>query len=478
MKINGLTINGITCNSKKVKQGFAFVAIKGNNFDGNDFIDEAIDKGAKVIITEKDLNLDVHVIKVENARKKLAELLNEFYDFPSEKLKLIGVTGTNGKTTTTHLIAEIFMKAGYNTGLIGTLGIKENGKYITKSLTTPDSEILYKTLYDFVNDGIEVVIMEVSSHGLKYYRDYGLKYDVAIHTNIDRDHLNLHKTLDDYINTKKKLFDSLERNKLAIINTDDKNAIKLIKGNNNAIILNYGLNHNSTLTASSMVIKEKISFNLCLQRSIITYHGNEIEPFEYQISSNLMGRHNVYNILASIGAALYFDIKLEVINKALNSYKGVHRRFEKIYEGDFVVIDDFCHNPASYQAILETIQGLSYNKLVIINSIRGNRGIQINEENARILAKFAPILGNIEFILSLSEDVVSKSDKVSNEEKDIYKEIFDNKEITYKIYNTLYESIKEALSVAKKNDIILLFGAQGMDKGREILYKLLEVNTN
>lgn len=475
MKIDGISITGITCDSRKVKKGYAFVAIKGNSLDGNDYINEAINNGAAVIYTENEINqFKTPVIKVENCRKKLAILLNEFYDFPSEKMKIIGVTGTNGKTTTTNLIFDIFRKAGFKTGLIGTLGIKENDKYINSSLTTPDSEVLYKTLSDFVKSDIEVVVMEVSSHGLKLYRDYGLDYDIAIHTNIEKDHMNLHKTLEDYILTKKKLFDYLDRNKLAIINTDDQNSIRLLQDNSKPIVLNYGLNNYCTLTASSMILKDKIEFNVCLQREITTINGLEIEPLEFPIHSNLMGKHNVYNILASIGVALYFGIEPETIQNALSSFKGIHRRLEKIYEGDFMVIDDFCHNPASYQAILETIQGLNYNRLIIINSIRGNRGIEINEENANTLAKFAPILGDIEFILSLSEDVVGTKDKVSEDEASIYKEIFNQKEITYKICNTLHNSIKYALDIANKNDIILLFGAQGMDKGKDILFNLLK----
>jgi len=206
MKINDIFIRGITCDSRKVEMGYAFVAINGEYYDGNEFIDIAIKNGAVIIYTERDIeNKQVPVIKVDNARMKLSELLNIFYDYPSEKIKLIGVTGTNGKTSTTHIIEEIFQKAGYRTGLIGTVGIKYQHQLLAPSLTTPEPEVLYNILNKMVMDGVEVVIMEVSSHGLKFYRTHGLDFDVAIHTNIEKDHMNIHKTLEDYIETKKML---------------------------------------------------------------------------------------------------------------------------------------------------------------------------------------------------------------------------------------------------------------------------------
>ena len=477
MKVDGVTISGITCDSRKVKTGYAFVAIKGENKDGNDYIDMAIENGATIIYSEEDIkNKAVPIITVNNARKKLSELLNEFYDFPSEKLKLIGVTGTNGKTTTTYLIEEIFRKAGYKTGLIGTLGVKIGNTFLASELTTPDPEVLYYVLNKMVKEGVHIAIMEVSSHGLKLYRTHGLKFDVAIHTNIDKDHMNLHRTLSDYIISKKMLFDSLDKNKLAIINIDDNNGIKLVENNNKVLVATYGLDAKSTVTASTLEISKKINFNMCLQRGVTTINGEIIYPFEMQVDLNLMGRHNIYNALAAITAALYFNISMDDIKKALDEFIGVSRRLEKIYDEDFLVIDDFSHNPASYDAVLETIQTLDYNKVVIVTSIRGNRGVEVNKDNANIISYWYNILGNTELIISLSNDTVKENDRVSDEELLAMARVFKENQITYDTCINLEDAIRLALEKVERNDILLLLGAQGMNQGKEVLYNLLETH--
>ncbi|MTI65133.1 MAG: UDP-N-acetylmuramoyl-L-alanyl-D-glutamate--2,6-diaminopimelate ligase [Firmicutes bacterium] len=475
MKIDGINIKGITSDSRKIKEGYAFVAIEGYKFDGNNFIKQAIKKGAAIVYTEKNISSEkVKIIKVINARKKLAELLNIFYDYPSEKLHLIGVTGTNGKTTTSHIVDEIFSYSGFKTGLIGTMGIKYKDVYKESKLTTPDPETLFKTLNDFVNNGIEFVTMEVSSHALNFFRTYGLEFDVAIHTNIEKDHINLHKTFEKYVETKKTLFDSLNRNKLAIINIDDKNGIELIKNNDKALVITYGLNKKASITASTLQSNNNISFNLCIQRGITTYNGIEIEPFEFKLYLNLLGKHNIYNTLAAVSAALYFGIDIDIIRKSLEGFTGISRRLEKIYDNDFLVIDDFCHNPSSYAAVLETIQSLKYNKIIMVNSIRGNRGIEINEDNVKEICSWIPMLGETKVILSLSEDTVTNKDTVSKEELKIYEKILTEKKIQYKVFNTLTNSIKEALKQVNKDDIILLLGAQGMNDGRIILKEFLK----
>jgi UDP-N-acetylmuramoyl-L-alanyl-D-glutamate--2,6-diaminopimelate ligase len=474
MIIEGIKVKGITCNSKRVKKGYVFVAIEGQYKDGNEYIDEAIDKGAVLVFTEKDISKkEVPIIKVPNARKKLAELLNAFYDYPSEKLKLVGVTGTNGKTTTTYLIEKILNNAGYKTGLIGTLGVRIGDEYIPPTLTTPEPEILFDLLHRMVKAKVDVVVMEVSSHGLKFNRTHCLEFDIAVHTNIEKDHMNLHHTIEDYVNTKKKLFDSLNRNKIAIINVDDKHGIKLIEGNNRVLVLTYGLSNKATITASSLDISNDLNFNVCLQRGLTTIDGKEIEPIEFKINVNLMGRHNVYNALAATAVALTFGVDISIIRETLSKVKGVRRRLEKIYESNFLVIDDFSHNPASYEAVFETIQSLEYNNLILVNAIRGNRGVQVNKENAEVIASWTPVLGINKLILSLSNDTVNDKDKVSKDELTIYKDIFYKNSIKFEVFDTLKQSIRKALETVEKNDIILLLGAQGMDKGRETLYNLI-----
>lgn len=476
MKTHGINITGITCDSRKIRKGYAFVAIKGSKLDGNDYIDMAVEKGASIVFTERDITgKAVPVVKVENARVTLAQLLNEFYDYPSEKIKLVGITGTNGKTTTTYLIGDILKHAGYKVGLIGTLGAKVQDEYLPATLTTPEPEVLINLLNKMVNMGIEVVVMEVSSHGLKLERTCGLDFDVAIHTNITEDHMDFHENFEDYVKSKKKLFDSLSRNKIAILNTDDENATKLIEDNNKALVITYGLASKSSITASSMQIKNSTKFTLCIQRGITSLYGKEIEPAEYPINLNLTGKHNVYNTLAAIAASLYFGVEIEDINEALSTFKGIKRRLDKIYDKDFRVYDDFCHNPASYEAVFETAQSMDYNDIIIINAIRGNRGIEINKDNAKAIVDWHSLLGVKKIILSLSNDTVTEKDKVASEEVMVYKKMLTDAKINFEIKDTLKKSMDDALKIVKNGDVILLLGAQGMDKGKEIFYNILKL---
>lgn len=477
MHIMDKEIIGITCNSKKVKKGFVFVAIKGQNINGNNFIDEAINNGAIIIYTEENIeNKTIPIIKVRNSRIKLAELLNEFYNYPTKKLSIIGVTGTNGKTTTTHLIESIFKSSHMKTALIGSLGIRVKGEYRHIDMTTPDSENLYKIFFELNKIGTEVVVMEVSSHALKLYRTYGVEFDVAIHTNIDIDHLDFHKTFEDYLNSKKMLFDSLGKNKLAIINTDDENAVRILEGNNKVLTISYGLNSKSTITASSINVNQSLSFSVCIQRTINSINGKNYEPQEFNISMNISGLYNVYNSLAAISCALYYGIDIDTIKDGLKEIKSISRRFEKIYENDYTVIDDFCHNPLSYQATFDRIKSLNYNKIIIVNAIRGNRGIEINKENASVLVSWYELLNKPKIIISLSEDTVKDKDKVKSNELKLYENILDENKTHYEVHNELYFSIKKAISYVEKGDIILLLGSQGMDKGKQIFKKIVEAS--
>lgn len=477
MRADGIKVTGITCDSNKVQNDFAFVAIKGLKHNGNHYIDESIKRGASIIYTEEDINCNnIPIIKVENSRKKLSELLNEFYDYPSQKMTLIGITGTNGKTTTSYLIEHLFKKAGIRTGVIGTLGIRYAEKHIYTDLTTPEPEILFNALNEMVKEKVEVVIMEVSSHGLKLNRVDGLEFDIAIHTNIGLDHINFHKTKNDYIKSKKILFDSLKRNGISIINIDDKEGLKLIENNSNTIAVTYGLNPKASITASSLKLSENIKFNLYIQRGLTALNSEEIEPVEIPIAIRLMGRHNVYNSLAAISGAISFGIQPYDIANSFNKFAGVDRRLNVIYDREYMIIDDFCHNPMGYEVVFETIQSLDFNKLIIVNSIRGNRGVEINTENARVIGAWCGAMKDVQLLLTLSEDTIGVDDKVKDSEVMAYQTTLDRMGADYIIYDTLNDALRKALSIVEKNDLILMLGAQGMDDGKGIIENMLIIN--
>jgi len=467
MIINGIKIEGITSDSRQVKKDYVFVALTGEEKDGNEFIDEAVKSGASIIYTESDIyRNDCIIKKTDDGRKKLADLCNEFYGYPSEKLFVIGVTGTNGKTTTTNLIYNILKESGIAVGLIGTLDIKIGKKQYPSKLTTPSAEDIYYYLNEMVQDNIRVAVLEVSSHGLKTDRVHGVEFDIGIHTNIDQDHMNFHKTKTDYIKSKKKLFDSLSPGKIALINHDDKNGLKMLEGNNEILVISYGLSSKSTVTASSIDTDLLTSFNYCLQRGITTLSGVEIDPFEYPIVSNLLGNHNIYNSLSAISACLLLDAPIDKIVKAIKDYPPVLRRMQIIYKNEYTVIDDYCHNRSSYEAVFNTIQNLQYNDLYIVNGIRGNRGADINRQNAEVLKQWYQILNVKKLIITDSVDCVDNLNRVSSEEREVYFEVLKDNSLLFKYEATLRNAIGEVIKELKHGDILLLLGAQSMDNGK------------
>lgn len=468
----GIDIKGITCDSRRVKPGFAFFAIRGEREDGNDYIKEAINKGASVIYTEANpgsLPTNIPVIRVQDVREYMAGMLSKFYGFPSEKLNVIGVTGTNGKTTTSFMIERIFRYGGHSTGLIGTVLVKAGGKYYSRSLTTPDSEHLQEYLAEMAEQKVYAAVLEVSSHGLKFRRTDAIDFDVAVHTNITPDHMDTHNSFQEYISTKKRLFNMLPPGAAAIINTDDPRGLELIRDNVKLLILTYGLGAKASITASSIDVSGfGTSYTCCLQRSFTNIFGHDVEPQEIPITLAIPGKHNIYNSLAAVTVALLYGIEPQTIQMALKGFKGVWRRMQVINSDDYTIIDDFSHNPGSYEAAFETIQAMDYNDLYIVNAIRGGRGEEINRANAAVVSNWANLLDAREILVTGSEDVVGQKDSVTGGEKEAFMAELKKAGINPKYYDSLKPAITGAMGRAKKGDIILFLGAQGMNKGQDI----------
>lgn len=318
MLIDGIKVRGITSNFRRVRKDYVFVAIREENRDGNNFIDLAIQKGAIIIYTERDIHKKNCIIKkVGNTKKILAELCNEFYDYPSDKFFVVGVTGTSGKIRTANLIHHIVNNYGVKSGMIGNLNIKIGEKKYPIKPATLATEDIYFYLNKMAEEDIKIVVIEVSSYRLKHEKVHGIKFDVAIYTNIKEDYPNFHETIDSYVKSKKKLFDNLRTGKIALVNYDDKYALDMLKDSDSILVITYGLGSKSTVNASSIDIGFITSFNYCLQRGITTLSGIGIEPFEHPIVSNLLRNHDIYNALSAITACLLLDVPIGGIVSAI-----------------------------------------------------------------------------------------------------------------------------------------------------------------
>lgn len=469
-----LEITAITTDSRAVTPGSLFIAINGLNVDGHDFINQAIHNGAAAIVSEKPIRLSVPRLTVVNSRQASAILSAFWWGKPADELICIGVTGTNGKTTTSFMIDAILEEAGYNTGIIGTLVTKVGRRLTEAKLTTPDPWDLAHLLHHLVEEQAEVVTMEVSSHAIAQDRCFGLAFQIGILTNISPDHFDLHSDLNEYIRTKGDFFKLIDPAGRALANGDDPLVRQALAVGQVQNPLLFGLSAHCHIRGTDLVIGSTgTSFTLSWD-ALTAIGGQQLVADSVPISLKIPGRHNVYNAVAAASAALLLGIRPPIIKQALTSFTGVARRLQYIYQGDILIIDDFAHNPAGLQAAIAACAPLTSRQLILVHAIRGNRGVTINRQNAEaIIASIREEAVPVKCILTASEDVVSEQDRVSPDEKRAFFETFQQAEVPYRYYPQLREALASALAASARGDVILLLGAQGMNAVNRLLRQII-----
>ncbi|NLO88974.1 MAG: UDP-N-acetylmuramoyl-L-alanyl-D-glutamate--2,6-diaminopimelate ligase [Clostridia bacterium] len=435
----------VKCDSRKVEKGDLFVAIKGYKSDGHDYINEAVKKGAAALVVERKPLSEVGVpwLRVKDGRLALSRISAHINDYPSQKLRVIGVTGTNGKTTTTNLIENILHHAGKRVSLMGTVENRILGKPVETKLTTPDSPELQGLLAEMAEAGSEYAVMEVSSHALKLKRVADCEFDVAVFTNITQDHLDFHPTFDDYFNTKAELFYGLhsgkkQGKKFGVVNLDDPHG-KIIAEKAKVPIITYGFSEKADARVEEVDIGPRGT------HLKIAYGGTKLE-----LLVRLMGRFNVYNILAAFCTAANEDVDIELIKEALEKAKGVPGRFESVEEGqDFSVIVDYAHTPDGLINILQTAREITPGRIITVFGCGGDR-----DRTKRPLMGEAAALYS-DFCIITSDNPRSESPGAIIE--DILPGV---REITdrYKVIENRREAINEAVRMAQKGDMVVIAG--------------------
>lgn len=438
-------IKGISINSKYVKKGYIFFAIKGEKTDGNLHIDDAVKNGAVAVVTEKDvIRNDVKIIKVENARKTLAEVSSRFYSDPSMKMKTVGITGTKGKTSTASFAEQILNNLGFKCGIIGTINYRTPDRIIMDSPnTTPYPPLLDEIMNEFIKDGCNLCIMEVSSHALKLNKIDSVKFDRAIFTNLQSDHMDFHITMDDYKNSKLRLFEILEnspKNTIAIINKDDDFARDIIKLIKKSSIISYSINSESDLKACDIEITQNYtSFS-------ILFSGEK-----YSVKTQIPGKHNILNILAASSLALSFGADIREIIQKIYELKPVKGRLEKIVSSHgFSIYIDYAHTEKSLKEVLSVLNGLPHKRIITVFGCGGDRD----------KTKRAP-MGMV--ASQMSDFVIITSDNPRTEDPlsiilDIEKGIKQINMTNYEIIPDRSIAIEKAISYAADGDIIIIAG--------------------
>jgi UDP-N-acetylmuramoyl-L-alanyl-D-glutamate--2,6-diaminopimelate ligase len=375
---------GLAYDSRRVTPGVVFIAIPGQNTDGHEFIGAAIDRGAAAVICERAGMLPPRAtrIRVPDVREAMACVARSYYEHPSAKLKVLGVTGTNGKTTVAFMIRTILEAAGTNTGLIGTVRYEIGDRVIPAARTTPESLEVQQMMSQMLKANCEACVMEVSSHALDQKRVLGIEFDVAIFTNLTRDHLDYHGTMENYFAAKQKLFTALERGTkkaAAVINIDDAFGARLAGTTKVEVELNFGLRQSARLRATRIEIGADGS------RFVV-----EAPERKFALRLPLIGRHNIYNALAAVGACLALKVDVVKIQAALSKMSAVPGRLERVDCGQpFGVLVDYAHTDDALRNVLTTLRELTKGRLLVAFGCGGNRDAGKRARMGRVAAELA-----------------------------------------------------------------------------------------
>lgn len=433
-------VTGISDDSREVKQGYLFAALQGEVFDGHDFYKEALDKGASVILIEKKLSHDIPYILVPNARKAFSRIVSNYYENPSSKLKVIGVTGTNGKTTTSYLLSSLFPNSVcFST--VKYMGLSNNIKAIN---TTPSPILLHREIAGAYKRGLDTAILEVSSIGLDQNRVSDVDFDYAVFTNITRDHLDYHKNFENYRNAKAKFFEGLGENKIAVINADDANAPYLIKRTSSKVVT-YGFKIGNVI--GDILQNSGKGLNLKIEGM-----GRSFEVF-----SPLVGSFNAWNVLAAVVVGILESLSDSEIKKRIEEAPLPPGRLEKIESPEgILVFVDYAHTPDALFSVISSLKEYNPSRIITVFGAGGHR-----DKGKRGL------MGAV--VSSLSDVAIVTSDNPRDEDpddiiNDIFEGISDKKAMRLKDRK---EAIFKALSMAGEGDFVLIAG-KGHEDYQEI----------
>lgn len=431
-------IRGISCDSRRVKRGDLFVAIPGGTTDGSRFLREAVERGAAAIVCEEppaeEPRRPVHIVR--DSRRALADLAAKFYAEPSKRLNVIGITGTNGKSTTALLLRSILVAANQKAGLLGTIRYEIGSRSLSAPMTTPPAHELQMYLWEMANSGCRSAVMEVSSHALSQERVRGVRFAVGIFTNLTRDHLDYHHSFENYRDAKGRLFRDLSSRSIAVLNADDP--VSSVYGKETkGIVVRFGLDNEAEVSAEI----DRLNLDGCRFQLRL---GEERVP----IVSRLIGRHNVYNMLAAATACWRMGYDIEAIRSGIEAVRSVPGRLESVDVGqDFNVFVDYAHTDDALENVLSSLRPLCRERLIVVFGCGGDR-----DRGKR--SKMGSVADQ------LADSIVLTSDNPRTEEPlEIIREITSGvKSMNYLIEPDRRSAIRLAASMARKGDVVLVAG--------------------
>ena len=441
----------ITNDSRLASDKKAFIAIKGFRTDGHKFIDGAIKNGGKIVFYQEDLDNyleDILYIKLKDTRKSLAKISAEIFNRPSKDFSLVGITGTNGKTTTTYMLENILNYNNMSTASIGTIGVKLNGRNLKTNHTTPESNELQKIFSQIRDEKIKVCVMEVSSHALDLNRVDESEFDYGIFTNLSLEHMDFHENMENYYQAKKKLFYMTKKSNL--VNTDDKYGERLYRElkEDKKIVKSFGLNKDCDYRGEN------------INASMVETNFDFITPEgKRNMTMPISVIYNVYNGISAMAIAMEMGLTLDEVVEAMENYGGAKGRYEVVEnEKDLNIVIDFAHTPDAYENLLEFVSKNVDGKIYFVFGVNGDRTVEIRESMGEIAGKYADNL-----VITSDDPNYDTYENISN---DILNGVKKSENTNYILIKNREEAIKWTLEKAKKEDLVLLVG-----KGHEMFMK-------
>jgi UDP-N-acetylmuramoyl-L-alanyl-D-glutamate--2,6-diaminopimelate ligase len=437
----GADILGLAYSSKEVRPGYLFAAIRGEKRDGYEFIEEARERGAAAILSDRPrpLNWTGFWVQTLDVREALALAAAAFYGHPSMKLKVVGITGTKGKTTLTYLLESILQKAGFQVGVIGTVNYRWPNMAQAAPRTTPEAPDLERMMSEMAKQGVTYCVIEASSHALDLKRVWGVHFDIAVFTNLSPEHLDYHASMEDYFEAKKKLFFLNAKKRTAVVNLDDPWGKRLI-AELPLTTVSYGLEPAAIVRADDVRLSETGI------KAEVDYPGGQI-----RICSPLLGKHNLSNILAAVATSLALNIPAPAIKEGISALKTVPGRLQKVETGlGFQVFIDYAHTEQAIRSLLETIRNLKPHRILLVFGAGGDR----DKGKRPRMGEAAASLADLSFITSdnpRSEDPLAII-------ADIEKGFLDKPAKNYRIVPDRKEAIFRALTEARRGDTVLIAG--------------------
>lgn len=470
-------ITRLTTSSDDVGDGALFIAIRGTSTDGHRFIDDAVARGAAAVVVDRDFEDDpgVPTVRVEDTRRASAEFAAAWYGHPARRMRLVGITGSIGKTSILSMLEAILAEAGIRAGAVGSLGVHVDGQTLGDTgHTAPGPLLLHRELARIADEGCELAAMEVTSHALVQERVHGLRYDVGVFTNlVPLEHSEYHPTFRDYANAKRRLFDYL-RPCVPLVYNIDSQIVRRMVHDSAAQPIGCGSGRSAMVRIDpGRVDAHGTTFSLDVRRPIPLVGGGEAPTGSFPLELELLGYSNMTNAALAATTALSLGVEPPAIRSALARVPRQPRRLEVVHNDDFMVIDDTVGHPDSISALFQVVQRLDPRAVHIVLAVRGQRGEQVNHHTAEALGIWTRRVSLGELVVTRSREAADERNRVEDAEAAAVQEALKGTGARFTTRDRLDEAIEDVLSVARAGELVLLLGAQGMDRGQEIARRWL-----